>query len=201
MRMKVIARDIATDRCSARRTLFDLQVEQHQHDETYHREIARLSMHQRLNHMALHFAKYNGRVASFTDVARTIPAYVDTLIIGISTANILNIELWDLLNHDAQEFSGLFAFARTLVAQTEGALDDRAELLRQTSIAVGRVAGACEKIDHLEEINFRSEIRSGLSMLVRLSLAILAQHEIDPAVAVRERLRSVKSRLVLNGRI
>src|SRR5690348_13763017 len=95
---------------SAKNILFELQVEQHQHDETYHREIARLSLHQRLNHMALHFAKYTGKVAAAPTIEVATPVFVDTLVIALSTANVLNVELWDLLEHQGQEYPGLIAF-------------------------------------------------------------------------------------------
>jgi hypothetical protein len=53
--------------------LRQLQVEQFSHDETYHREIARLPVQQRLTHMTLHFAKYVGRLlADDSDDSRTI---------------------------------------------------------------------------------------------------------------------------------
>lgn len=189
-----------TNRSAAKDILFELQVEQHHHDETYHREIARLPLHQRLNHMALHFSKYTGRVASLPGVRETIPVYVDTLIIGISATNILNEEVWSLLGHD-QEFPGLLTFGRYLAGGAKLALEDRNELLRETAIAAGRIAAACEKIDHLEEIAFRSEIKAGLSKLLTLSLAVIASHGIDPADAARERLQGVKKRLKLHGRI
>jgi hypothetical protein len=190
----------ATDAASAKAILFELQVEQHHHDETYHREIARLSLHQRLNHMALHFAKYVGKIAAATSIVDTIPAYTDTLIIGISTTNILNEEIWNLVGRD-QEFPGLLSFGRALSHDVKNALGDQNELLRETSIAAGRIAAACEKIDHLEEIAFRSEVKLGLKNLLTLSLAVLASHGIDPAIAIRDRLQSVKSRLKLHGRI
>lgn len=186
---------------SAKNALFELQVEQHRHDETYHREIARLSLHQRLNHMALHFAKYSGKIAGADRIESVIPAYVDTLIIALSTANIINTEIWDLLEHGGQEYPGLLSFGRFLGQQISGVLQDRNELLRETAIATGIVAAACEKIDHLEEIPFRSEIKRGLARLATLSLGIIAAKGVDPAVAVHERLANVKSRLKLHGRI
>jgi hypothetical protein len=186
---------------SAKKILFELQVEQHHHDETYHREIARLSLHQRLNHMALHFAKYTGRVAAAVRVEDAVPEYVDTLIIGLSTANVLNIEIWDILEHEGREFPGLLAFGRSLAQRVGTMLRERNELLRETSIAAGRIAAACEKIDHLEEISFRAEIKFGLAKLVTLSLVVIASNGLDPAIAVRTRLNKVKERLRLHGRI
>jgi hypothetical protein len=185
---------------SAKATLFELQVEQHHHDENYHREIARLSLHQRLNHMALHFAKYAGRIASAERISDTLPVYVDTLIIAISTTNILNEEIWRLLGFES-EYPGLMAFGRALAHRSSLALDDKVELLRETCIAAGLVATACERIDHLEEISFRGEIKAGVKQLATLAIAILAAHGIDPALAIRERLDSVKSRLRLHGRV
>ena len=54
---------VRDNNCSAETILFTLQLEQFEHDEKYHREIARLTTHHRLNHMALHFAKYTGQLA------------------------------------------------------------------------------------------------------------------------------------------
>jgi hypothetical protein len=186
-------------RHSAQQVLFELQVEQHKHDETYHREIARLSLHQRLNHMALHFAKYTGKIGAAERIADTVPVYVDILIIAISTANILNIELWELVEAHESDYSTLQTFARKLASEIPTAIDDHIDLFRETAIASGRMAAACEKIDHLEEINFRAEIRYSLVPLVCLSLAVMADQGVDPAEAVHTRLEKVKQRLRLHN--
>jgi hypothetical protein len=190
------------DHGSARKILLDLQVEQHHHDEKYHREIARLSVHQRLNHMALHFAKYTGKIAASADPACLTPVYVDMLIIAISTANILNIELWDLLERSDREYPGLLAFGRSLAVDV--AVENPADqslLVRKTAIASGRIAAACEKIDHLEEVLFRAEIKEGLAQLSALSLAYISVQGVDAGHAIRQRLNDVKQRLKLHGRI
>ena len=186
---------------SAEKILFELQVEQHHHDEIYHREIARLSMHQRLNHMALHFAKYTGKIAGIEDASELLAVYVDTLIIGLSTANILNIDLWDIVEPSNREFIGLSAFGRSLAVDMPSLIDDHSVLLRSTAISAGRMAAACEKIDHLEEIPFRTEMKIALASLCRIALAVIAQGNEDPADAIRKRLNGVKRRLKLHGRI
>lgn len=185
---------------SAQSMLFELQVEQHQHDEAYHREIARLPLHQRLNHMALHFAKYTGKVASLSRVEDVDPVYTDILIIALSTANILNTRIWNLLPHGDREFAGLMSFGLYL-AQTNRCVEMRDELLCESARATGQIAAACEKIDHLEEVSFRSEIKSGIASLATLALSLLAVHHVDPAAAVRSRLSEVKQRLLLHGRV
>jgi hypothetical protein len=191
----------AADHGSAKKNLFELQVEQHHHDEKYHREIARLSVHQRLNHMALHFAKYTGKIAASSDPASLTPVYVDVFIIAISTANILNIELCDLLEQDGREYPGLLTLGRSLAVNMIDDAADHSLLVRKTAIASGRIAAACEKIDHLEEILFRAEIRDGLAQISGLSLAYISLQGIDAGQAVRQRLSEVKQRLKLHGRI
>jgi hypothetical protein len=186
---------------SAQKVLFELQVEQHHHDEVYHREIARLSLHHRLNHMALHFAKYAGKVAASSSIAETIPVMVDTLIIALSTANTLNINLWDHVQTGDVNYPGLVPFGRTLALTISDDISSVPSLTRSLAISAGRIAAACEKIDHLEEISFRGEMRSGVVTLSKIALALLVMQSIDPALAVRERLNGVKQRLKLHGRI
>lgn len=186
---------------TARKQLCELQVQQHHHDEHYHREIARLSLHQRLNHMALHFAKYAGKVAATGDVATLLAVYVDVLIISLSTTNILNLDLWELVEPEKRDYPGLLAFGRTLALRMNAEMSDRSVLLRETVVASGRMAAACEKIDHLEDISFRKEIAAAIQRLSAIALAILAHHAVDPVVAIHERLNSVKQRLKLHGRI
>jgi hypothetical protein len=199
--MAVMAEDAKALRgsCSARSQLFELQIEQHHHDETYHREIARLSLHQRLNHMALHFAKYAGKIAVAEDSAALGAVCVDILIIALSTANIVNVALYDLLEKEERDFTGLLPLARSLTISMQSEIGDRHALLQETAIASGRMAAACEKIDHLEEIPFRAEIRHCIARLGGLALASLASNGVDPMQAVRERLTSVKKRLKLHG--
>jgi len=185
---------------SAKHTLFELQVEQHHHDEHYHREIARLSLHQRLNHMALHFSKYAGKVAKAHDDSELPPIFVDTFIIVLSTANILNLDLWESLEPNDVEYTNLAVLGRTLALR----LDDAARrdgVLPAMAIASGRIAAACEKIDHLENVSYREEIKAGIARLAAISLALLSAKDIDPASAVRERLAGVKKRSKLHGRM
>lgn len=185
---------------SATKTLLNLQVEQHRHDELYHREIARLSLHQRLNHMALHFAKYAGKISTTTDRQELQRVFVDSLVIALSTANILNVHLGELLQLESKENLGLMEFGLATAGE-HPEFADPAKALRPFVAAAGRIAGACEKIDHLEEVNFRSELRGGIAQLSAISVATLAAQGIDPAAAVRERLQGVKKRLKLHGRI
>lgn len=186
---------------SARVALFELQVEQHHHDENYHREIARLPLHQRLNHMALHFAKYAGKIAAASGEVHVVASLTDTLIIALSSANILNTELWEHLPAEGRDHANLPALGRMLAERNASVFDDADRLIREFVMASGKVAAACEKIDHLEPILFRAEIMTGVAKLAELSLSVLAQCGIDPRARVHERLLAVKTRSRLHGRM
>ncbi len=186
---------------SAKNVLFELQVEQHLHDEAYHREIARLSLHQRLNHMALHFSKYVGKVAALETIGESIPVFVDTLVIALSTANILNVKLWDLIGAGDQEYPGLLAFGRAVAADKRLPTANVPAVVLAMATASGRMAAACEKIDHLESVSYRTEIGASVGSLTRIALAAISASGVDPAHAVRNRLDGVKKRSILHGRI
>lgn len=181
----------------AKDELFELQIEQNAHDEKYHREIARLALHHRLNHMALHFAKYTGKIASPESDLMVCRTFVDTLIIALSTANTLNTTVGDLF--DGLEGVTLREFSQNVEKAMTLKHRGRLELTNLMAIPTGRIAAACEKIDHLEEIAFRSEIKAGLADLLRLSLAFLVGKDLDPASEIRRRLQEVKARSIFHG--
>src|SRR5437868_13538203 len=96
--MGLVAVDVETDHRSALH-FETIQLDQFKHDETYHREIARLSTQDRLKHMALHFAKYAGNLAEPTsDEIALKKAVTDTFIIAVSTANTLNVRVSEYID-------------------------------------------------------------------------------------------------------
>lgn len=160
-----------------------LQWEQFQHDEKYHREIARLTVQDRLKHMALHFAKYAGQVAiAGDDAARIKRLATDVFIIAMSTANILNVRLAERLmfpdaDLDAQGF------------------------LRALTVGGGRMAAACEKMDHLEDFPFRPEIAAAAIELATNVIAYCATQAWDLGDLVHDRLQPVKEKSIFYGKL
>lgn len=116
-------------------TWHELQAAQFIHDERFHREISRLSIQDRLKHMTLHFAKYAGELLSIEPRRAENEVLIDTFIIAISSANILGIDLErvDLSKASCPNVS----FGQRLC------------------VAAGKMAAACEKLDHLEAFPFR----------------------------------------------
>jgi hypothetical protein len=159
-----------------------IQLDQFKHDEMYHREIARLSTQDRLKHMALHFAKYAGNVVeSGGDDAALRKAVIDTFIIAVSTANVLNVQLSDALPEVSDQISE--SFATTL------------------AIRAGHMAAACEKLDHLEDVAFRPIIRQCVISLVRAAAAEAEHRGWDIVSLVHDRLAGVKQKMIFHGRV
>lgn len=180
--MGLVAVDVENDRAS---TLdFEaLQLEQFKHDEAYHREIARLSTQDRLKHMALHFAKYAGNLAEAGDNETALKkAVIDTFIIAVSTANTLNVRLSELVGSKASSVRST-SFP-TLLA-----------------VYAGRMAAACEKMDHLEDVAFRPIIRDSVVGLIEAAADEADRRGWQIAELVRSRLAGVKQKMIFHGRI
>jgi hypothetical protein len=179
--MGLVAVDVKNDRGSAL-DFEQLQLEQFTHDEVYHREIARLNVQDRLKHMALHFAKYAGNLAEAADDDRVVKkAATDTFIIAVSTANILNVRLSELMRPTQAETSKSFP---TLLA-----------------IHAGRMAAACEKLDHLEDVAFRPIIRDNAVALAAAAADEAQRRGWNIVDLVRVRLSGVKQKMMFHGRI
>jgi hypothetical protein len=173
----------APNRIGAALDWASIQWAQFEHDEKYHREISRLSVQDRLRHMALHFAKYAGRLNDrpSDDVVKKIA--VDTLIIAISCANILNIDL----------------SKQSLLAL--GSADSKREFSRLLSVAAGKMASACERLDHLEEFPFRTAIAAEVLTILSACIGLFETEGWDLAVEREERLGPIKAKSIFHGKL
>jgi hypothetical protein len=164
--------------------LDELQWEQHQHDEQYHREIARLTVHDRWKHMALHFAKYAGNlVGAVDDDDRLRRAVVDTFIIALSTSNTLNVR------------------ASELVGQSDIAVVTGQGFFDALIVGAGKMAAACEKLDHIEAVEFRGEVTGAISNLMAAAMGVAASRGWSVEQLVRARLSAVKKKWIHHDRM
>jgi hypothetical protein len=145
-----------------------LQAEQFDHDEKYHREIARLPVQDRLRHMTLHFSKYVGRLLEADKCDEQV--IVDTFIIALSSANILGLNL--LADLPVQSLT-------------------RQDFIARIGVAAGRMSAACEKLDHLEDFPFRQTLRDGVVAIAVAVMHYSAELKLDLPKLVRTRLTSV----------
>ena len=160
-----------------------LQLQQFRHDETYHREIARLSVQNRLTHMTLHFAKYAGYLAEGGDDQRIRQVATDIFIIALSSGNILNQRFSDVID--------LLTAARDA---------DTMDFVRHLTISSGRMSAACEKLDHLEDFPFRSTIKEGVNDIMKGVLAFCASNKWDLRDLVRMRLEGIRAKSIFNDK-
>lgn len=111
----------------------NLQRAQYAHDMRNHFDILSLHKNDRLKHYGLHFAKYVGRLARGADEPKPVErTLVDAILVSLSTANTLH--------QDLSKESFVFE-----------SISKQVDPLRTLADASGRLADACEKIDHMEE--------------------------------------------------
>ena len=188
---------------SVAQLLFQLQLEQLQHDEEYHREICRLTVHDRLNHMALHFAKYTGKVAKLCeeeDTEKFARVVTDIFIISLSSANTLNLRLSDKINECLDIGHGdLMTLGYILAARADISSLDQSWLLLTMAKLTGQMAKGCESIDHLEDYSFREKIIESVVGICKTVLIVASFANLDLTVETQMRLASVKERLIFHG--
>jgi hypothetical protein len=176
--------------------LTHLQWKQLQHDERYHKDIWLLKVDQRLKHMTLHFAKYSGKLAAaaFDDDRPACTAIlVDTLIIALSTSNILSLNLALHFAEYHPHCHSVDDLGRRLLDQKHKEFGSLSHIDRRLSIVTGKMAKACEALDHLEAFDYRESLNTAVADIVELSLAalkLLDCQKIEQALA--ERLASVE---------
>jgi hypothetical protein len=178
--------------------LLDLQWLQLKHDERFHKEIYALSVADRLKHFALHMAKYVGYVATSIDSEdRTLfeRALVDTFIISLACANTLMIDLEKVLDcGEGVAADELREFGRELLGRIPGNGADSTVFLKLMAHYTGRLAKACESLDHIESYPFREAISAAVLDLFRLVLAEGAAMNFDLVDKAAMRLKEVESK-------
>lgn len=163
--------------------LFQLQWNQFQHDENYHREIARLPMSERIKHLVLHLAKYGGGLAESIEAENHEEAkrsIVDAFIISMSLANVLNIKLDEKFSPE-----DLWKCSSPQPNQQYG-------FLTHYMIAVGRACKAVESLDHVELYPSREKLNNAAVECVRLTASECLIRGIDISNCVYQRLSDIK---------
>jgi hypothetical protein len=97
--------------------LYDLQVEQLAHDESFHKDVVILPLADRIKHMALHNAKYVGYLLDAIDAGDdgVQAVLTDAFIITLATANTLNQDLGRALEGAGGQDADLKSLGASLV--------------------------------------------------------------------------------------
>lgn len=169
------------------RELLALQLRQLRHDELYHKDIVRLSVQDRMKHMALHMAKYAGRFceAGITEDGRTTDRdLIDAFIIALASANALNLNLQAALAGQEDVGSDI--------------PNSEVRFALRFSGETGRFAKACESLDHVESFPYREKMAESIANLTLLILSEGERRSLDMPHESGERLAGVKSRSIFH---
>ncbi len=182
--------------------LLELQWRQLNHDELYHREIARLTVGDRMKHMTLHLAKYVGHIAeaATADEADSAEQHlVDVYIICLSAANVVNLDLAQRLGHRCASARTVLELGQSLVASRQPDTFNTSQLVAELAIGVGHLAKACESLDHVETYAFREKMQDGISRVFETIVVECTRRGIDLEAATVERQDKVRARHVFDG--
>lgn len=158
------------------RSLRDLQASQLEHDRRAHKQVLCWPFPRRVMHFALHFAKYQATLLAtepIRDSAIRRRVLTDSFIIAMAAANTLDIEL---------------------VTGNAEAVDSH-ELLISYVVATGKMAKACEAMDHEEPFDYRSALETSVATLASLTGALARLERIDLVASTRERWLEVEEAL------
>lgn len=177
---------------SVENELLKLQKGQLRHDELAHKDILCLPVQMRIKHMVLHFAKYTGHLVEARQLQShelLVSTILDTWIIMLASANMLNLRLSEKLNPEGgcayQHLDSLGqAFADSHFISPNDVYDVS---LFELGKITGRMAKACESLDHMEGFASRESLEEGVIAIARLLLGVsaLLKINVQPLISYR----------------
>jgi hypothetical protein len=177
-----------------------MQWRQLNHDELYHREIARLSVGDKMKHMTLHLSKYLGNLVEAVeahDACCIEHQIVDAVIIITAAANTVNLNVAQSLGPIVDQVGSLSELGLSLPSDRRRN-DPEGWLVKQLAIKIGRLAKACESLDHVEAYPFRERMQECLLDLYKLIISEAALRQLDIEARIEGRLDSIRSRHVFD---
>jgi len=185
---------------SAANDLSNLQSIQHSHDEKYHQDIWCLPFNARIKHMVLHFAKYTGKfilAEESHDRSLLSAILIDTWIITLASANMLNLKLSSSLGLEKADEPNLRSVGQSLSTSDFAYYKDPHQLaVRQLGKITGCMAKACESLDHMEAFDSRGSLERGVLDVAKLCLAVSTLLDLDFISLVHTRWEEIEARSI-----
>lgn len=179
-----------------------LQHAQLRHDERYHRDILLLSVSDRMKHFTLHFAKYVGYLVEAldqNDQDQYKKVLVDAFIIGLASANTLNIDLGKLVDERREPMpEDLHNLGRAIRRELGRPEDDRMWIVKQLARQTARLSKACESLDHVESYPYRTVMEDAVVGLFKIILAEQSEQYMDISKLSTDRLSGVENRNIFH---
>jgi hypothetical protein len=181
--------------------LYDLQVEQLTHDESFHKDVVILPLADRIKHMALHNAKYVGYFIDAVDAGddgRFHAVLTDAFIITLATANTLNQNIGQALVPSGGQDIDLRSLGSSLTNGLSRGAGDPFAFVKAYARTVGKLAKACESWDHMEDLPYVAIMRASNVDLFKLIVAEAALRSLDLETLFRTRLRFIERRSIFH---
>src|SRR6266851_3703861 len=170
--------------------LIDLQRLQRDHDLRAHEDVFYLPYPDRIRHLTFHVAKYAGRLAkqpvTRAELSRTA---VDAFIVALSAADVLKVSFGAAMASwaDPRAHRTLIELGRALSVGDDARGDIHQWYFRALADIAGRMAKACESLDHMEPVPYREVLSNAVIDLCRVTLAAAALLGLDLATDVPRR--------------
>jgi hypothetical protein len=152
-------------------SLQQLQSGQLRHDSLAHQDIFNLVLPSRLTHFTLHFAKYQaGLYSSISNGAKATRRRLitDSMIIALAAANGMKVDLKTNVGRSISTHDNHWTRCSTTPSFSD--------LVGYYIETVGRMAKACEALDHLENFPAREVLERSV---VELTLTIIVMSQVD----------------------
>ena len=182
--------------------IHQLQIDQLLHDQRYHADILCLPVQRRANHMALHFAKYAGKLTHAKlnkDRDELISTIIDSFVICLASANMLNLDIGELSilkEIQTKEFSKL---GTEIYSFTDYQHEDIYSFSADNmSMAAGEMAKAIESLDHMESYPFREVVLQNLELIIGVVFVVSSFLGLDFIGDTRKRLRGVEKKSIFH---
>lgn len=163
--------------------LITFQEDQLRHDELVHKDILCLPIQTRIKHMVLHFSKYTGHLIEARETLNKdllVATVVDSWIIVLASSNMLNLHLSEKLLPEKAKYKDLQSLGLAFASSNSILCNNSYDLaLFELGKITGRMAKACESLDHMERFDSRGTLERCVIDIAQLLLAISAQLEID----------------------
>lgn len=175
-------------------TFFELQSIQREHDSRNHTDIYTLPLFDKMNHYALHFAKYTSRLIpkrSDKEIIRELRrTYTDAFLISLSASNAMNMDL-------DMEMRKIFSISPENISEyvkenNRFTPNELREYSRDVlGISTGSIADTMEKRDHLDDVDSRGIITRSISEITEMILRGSYHIKYDIVSAALERRRKI----------
>lgn len=180
--------------------LRNIQARQREHDIRAHQDIYYLPSPARMNHLTLHITKYAGRLAqkdvAVSELKRTI---VDAFIIALSAADLLRIDFTEALGIRSQitEQNDFMSLGFALRGQDCGSECVEDWYFRKLAEVAGKMAKACESLDHMESVPYREVLSEAILDLCRATLAVSSMLSLDLVSEVGQQWEKIEAQRIL----